>query len=98
MKSASVRTIAVVVDRFSNGGNEMSKTIIVAVLAAGALAACSGMSRNEKIGTAGGAVLGGAAGSAATGGSTAGTVGGAVVGGAIGDEIGDRRDERQGRR
>jgi osmotically inducible lipoprotein OsmB len=61
------------------------------------LVGCAGMSRNETIGTAGGAVLGGAAGSAVTGGSTIGTVGGAAAGGIIGHEIGERQDERRRR-
>jgi osmotically inducible lipoprotein OsmB len=61
------------------------------------LAGCGGMSRNETIGTAGGAVLGGAVGSAATGGSTIGTVGGAAAGGIIGHELGERQDDRRRR-
>lgn len=50
------------------------------------LAACSGMTAQEK-NTAIGAGVGAVGGSILTGGSTAGTVGGAVVGGVIGHEI-----------
>jgi osmotically inducible lipoprotein OsmB len=50
------------------------------------LAACSGMSTQDKntaIGAGAGAVVGGVL----TGGSTAGTVGGAAVGGVIGNQV-----------
>lgn len=50
------------------------------------LAACSGMSQQDKntaIGAGAGAVIGGAL----TGGSAAGTVGGAAVGGVIGNQV-----------
>jgi osmotically inducible lipoprotein OsmB len=50
------------------------------------LAACSGMStqdRNTAIGAGAGAVVGGVL----TGGSTVGTVGGAAVGGVIGNQV-----------
>ncbi len=50
------------------------------------LAACSGMSAQDKS-TAIGTGVGAIGGSVLTGGSTAGTVGGAVVGGVIGHEI-----------
>lgn len=49
------------------------------------LAACAGMTEQER-GTATGAVVGGAAG-AVLGGGTLGTAAGAVVGGAIGHEV-----------
>lgn len=55
------------------------------ILAAFVLAACSGMTPQEKD-TAVGAAVGGVAGNVMTGGSTAGTVGGAAVGGIIGHE------------
>ena len=60
---------------------------IAAAFAALALAACSGMTHQEKS-TVAGAAIGGVAGSALTGGSTTGTVGGAVVGGVVGHEVG----------
>lgn len=50
------------------------------------LAACSGMSQQDKS-TAIGAGIGAVGGSVLTGGSAVGTVGGAVVGGVIGHEI-----------
>jgi osmotically inducible lipoprotein OsmB len=51
-----------------------------------ALAACSGMTKQEK-NTAIGAGVGAIGGAILTGGSTAGTVGGAAVGGVIGHEV-----------
>ena len=50
------------------------------------LAACSGMSTQDK-GTLAGAGVGAVGGSVLTGGSAIGTVGGAAVGGVIGHEI-----------
>lgn len=50
------------------------------------LAACSGMTQQEK-NTAMGAGVGAIGGAILTGGSTAGTVGGAAVGGVIGHEV-----------
>ena len=50
------------------------------------MAACSGMTQQEK-NTAIGAGVGAIGGSILTGGSTAGTLGGAAVGGVIGHEI-----------
>lgn len=50
------------------------------------LAACSGMTKQEK-NTAIGAGVGAIGGAILTGGSTAGTVGGAAVGGVIGHEV-----------
>jgi osmotically inducible lipoprotein OsmB len=52
------------------------------------LAACSGMSTQDKH-TAIGAGVGAVGGAVLTGGSTIGTVGGAAVGGIIGHEIDD---------
>jgi osmotically inducible lipoprotein OsmB len=77
----------------------MSKLVsaLGALMLVVSLTGCGGMSRNETIGTAGGAVLGGAVGSAATGGSTIGTVGGATAGGIIGHELGERQDDRRRR-
>ena len=51
-----------------------------------ALAACSGMTQQEKS-TAIGAGVGAIGGTILTGGSTAGTLGGAAVGGVIGHEV-----------
>jgi osmotically inducible lipoprotein OsmB len=58
-------------------------TLAVAALA---LAACSGMTQQEK-NTAIGAGVGAIGGAILTGGSTAGTVGGAAVGGVIGHDV-----------
>lgn len=55
------------------------------------LAACSGMSTQDR-NTALGAGMGAVGGSVLTGGSTAGTVGGAVVGGVIGHQVDDDDD------
>ena len=55
------------------------------------LAACSGMSTQDK-NTAIGAGVGAVGGSVLTGGSTIGTVGGAAVGGVIGNQVG--KDKR----
>lgn len=52
------------------------------------LAACSGMSSQDKS-TVAGAGIGAAAGAVLTGGSAVGTVGGAAVGGVIGHEVAD---------
>lgn len=52
------------------------------------LAACSGMSSQDK-NTAAGAGIGAVTGAVLTGGSAVGTVGGAAVGGVIGHEVGD---------
>lgn len=56
------------------------------VMACLAMAACSGMTRQEK-NTAIGAGVGAIGGAILTGGSTTGTVGGAAVGGVIGHEV-----------
>src|SRR5690349_6427411 len=63
---------------------------LAAIIAAGSLAACDTMTRQEKA-VATGAVVGGVVGSAATDGSTLGTVGGAVAGGVVGNEVAKRR-------
>ena len=55
-------------------------------LVALSLAACSGMTQQEK-NTAIGAGVGAIGGSILTGGSTTGTLGGAAVGGVVGHEI-----------
>lgn len=66
--------------------NALIKAIAVISLA-GALGACSGMTRQDQ-NTALGAAIGGVGGAALTGGSALGTVGGAAVGGVIGHEVG----------
>lgn len=68
---------------------------IAALLAAGALAGCENMTRQEKA-VATGAVVGGVAGSALTD-SAVGTIGGAVVGGVVGNEWAEREDRRDRR-
>lgn len=60
-------------------------TAVLALTVMG-LAACAGMTQQEK-NTAIGAGVGAIGGSILTGGSTAGTVGGAAVGGVIGHEV-----------
>lgn len=60
--------------------------VAIATVAALTLAACAGMTQQEK-NTAIGAGVGAIGGSILTGGSTTGTVGGAAVGGVIGHEI-----------
>lgn len=72
-------------------GNQMKsiQVLTTSMLAAAVLlglAACSGMSTQEK-NTAIGAGVGAVGGAALTGGSAVGTVGGAAVGGVIGHEI-----------
>ncbi len=66
----------------------LQRTVGAAALAMAslALAACSGMTQQEK-NTAIGAGVGAVGGSILTGGSTTGTLGGAAVGGVIGHEI-----------
>jgi osmotically inducible lipoprotein OsmB len=63
---------------------------LAAIVAAGTLAACDTMTRQEKA-VATGAVVGGVVGNAATDGSSLGTVGGAVAGGVVGNEVAKRR-------
>jgi osmotically inducible lipoprotein OsmB len=57
------------------------------------LAACSGMSHQDKT-TAVGAGVGAVGGAALTGGSALGTVGGAAVGGVVGHEVGKDKDKK----
>ena len=59
---------------------------VVAIAMLFGVAACSGMSQQDKS-TAVGAGIGAVGGAVLTGGSAAGTVGGAVVGGVIGHEV-----------
>jgi osmotically inducible lipoprotein OsmB len=60
--------------------------VTAAVSAIMGLAACAGMTQQEK-NTAIGAGVGAIGGSVLTGGSTAGTLGGAAVGGVVGHEV-----------
>ena len=66
-------------------------TVALAMAVTG-LAACAGMTQQEK-NTAIGAGVGAVGGSILTGGSTAGTVGGAAVGGVIGHEVNKSKDK-----
>ncbi len=59
---------------------------VVLLISSAGLAACSGMTQQEK-NTAIGAGVGAVGGSILTGGSATGAVGGAAVGGVIGHEI-----------
>ncbi|MQY50447.1 glycine zipper 2TM domain-containing protein [Rhodocyclus tenuis] len=61
--------------------------ILTSLLVVSSLAACSGMTRQEKD-TAIGAGAGAVGGAILTGGGALGTVGGAAVGGVIGHEVG----------
>lgn len=63
----------------------MTSTAVIAI-ASLSLAACAGMTQQEK-NTAIGAGVGAIGGSILTGGSTTGTLGGAAVGGVIGHEV-----------
>ena len=75
----------------------MSKVFLAlsfALTAIVGLSGCGSMSREETVGTVGGAAVGGAVGSAATGGSTIGTVGGAAGGAILGHELGKEYEER----
>lgn len=66
---------------------------LIAGLLSVSLAACAGMSHQDRS-TVAGAAVGGVAGSVLTNGSALGTVGGAAVGGVVGHEVSkpDRRD------
>ena len=72
--------------------NKRIPIVLAVALAAGGLAGCENMTRQERS-VATGAVVGGVAGNLLTD-SAAGTIGGAVVGGVIGNEVGERRDRR----
>ena len=60
--------------------------ILIAGMLSVSLAACAGMSRQDR-NTVAGAAVGGVAGSVLTNGDALGTVGGAAVGGYIGHEV-----------
>lgn len=64
----------------------LSSVVIAGVLAI-SLGACTTTPTRHKVGTVGGAVVGGAVGHSVSGGSTLGTVGGAALGGFIGHEV-----------
>lgn len=65
---------------------KLSSAIIAGVLAV-SLGACSNTPTRQKIGTVGGAVVGGVVGHAVSDGSDLGTIGGAALGGFIGHEV-----------
>lgn len=65
---------------------KLSSAIIAGVLAI-SLGACSNTPTRQKIGTVGGAVVGGVVGHAVSDGSDLGTIGGAALGGFIGHEV-----------
>lgn len=62
-------------------------SVLIAGMLAVSLGACSNTPTRQKVGTVGGAVVGGVVGNAATHGSTLGTAGGAALGGFIGHEV-----------
>lgn len=65
---------------------KLSSALVVGVLAL-ALGGCSNTPTRQKVGTVGGAVVGGVVGNAVTNGSDLGTIGGAALGGYIGHEV-----------
>lgn len=65
---------------------KLSSMLVAGVLAI-SLGACTNTPTRQKVGTVGGAVVGGVVGHAVSDGSTLGTVGGAALGGFIGHEI-----------
>lgn len=65
-------------------------TLGASLTLAASLAACSGMTRQER-NTAIGAGAGAVGGAVLSGGSTAGTLGGAAIGGVIGNQMERRR-------
>ena len=69
--------------------NAFAKAIALVTIT-GSLAACSGMSAQDRD-TAIGAGIGAVGGAALTGGSALGAVGGAAVGGVVGHEVGKNR-------
>lgn len=65
---------------------KLSSALVVGVLAL-TLGGCSNTPTRQKVGTVGGAVVGGVVGNAVTNGSDLGTIGGAALGGYIGHEV-----------
>jgi osmotically inducible lipoprotein OsmB len=88
MTVAATLPVSPIQDKIMNRFNAMQKYALTAVVAAMllGLAACSGMSAQDK-NTAIGAGVGAVGGAVLTDGSALGTVGGAAVGGVIGHEI-----------
>lgn len=66
---------------------EKLSSILVAGMLAVSLGACTNTPTRQKVGTVGGAVVGGVVGHTVSDGSTLGTVGGAALGGFIGHEV-----------
>lgn len=62
-------------------------SVLVAGMLAVSLGACTNTPTRQKVGTVGGAVVGGVVGHTVSDGSTLGTVGGAALGGFIGHEV-----------
>lgn len=62
-------------------------SVLIAGMLAVSLGACTNTPTRQKIGTVGGAVVGGVVGHTVSDGSTLGTVGGAALGGFIGHEV-----------
>ena len=65
---------------------KISSALIAGVLAI-SLGACSNTPTRQKVGTVGGAVVGGIVGHTVSDGSDLGTIGGAALGGFIGHEV-----------
>lgn len=65
---------------------KISSALIAGVLAI-SLGACSNTPTRQKVGTVGGAVVGGIVGHSVSDGSDLGTIGGAALGGFIGHEV-----------
>lgn len=62
-------------------------SVLIAGMLAVSLGACTNTPTRQKVGTVGGAVVGGVVGHTVSDGSTLGTVGGAALGGFIGHEV-----------
>lgn len=62
-------------------------SVLIAGMLAVSLGACTNTPTRQKVGTVGGAVVGGVVGHSVSNGSTLGTVGGAALGGFIGHEV-----------
>lgn len=65
---------------------KLSSALIVGLLAV-SLGGCANTPTRQKVGTVGGAVVGGIVGHTVTDGSDLGTIGGAALGGYIGHEV-----------
>lgn len=62
-------------------------SVLIAGMLAVSLGACTNTPTRQKVGTVGGAVVGGVVGHTVSDGSTLGTAGGAALGGFIGHEV-----------